>query len=231
MHGAADAEAERPHRPAADHRRSDNARGISQRVMFPEGVEIDPGLTVAMNDDSLYGWIAPGQSKPLPHGRGSASAATGRASSRLTHGASSAPSPTAPRRSPRPRRYHGESASTSVRRARPLRPQRPEGRRRDGPGLPARRLQLRRDPPARRHARAAGDRQRAHGQRWTSRRPRAFRARRPITSTGPDGIVATYTVQLRPGGDGRRVRRLHARPEVDGRATEPGEPRPSAAAR
>ena len=48
--------------------RADTARGISQRVMFPEDVEIDPGLTVAMNDDSLYGWIAPGQSKPLPPG-------------------------------------------------------------------------------------------------------------------------------------------------------------------
>ena len=44
------------------------ARGITQRVMFPENVAIDPGLTVAMNDDSLYGWIAPGQSKPLPPG-------------------------------------------------------------------------------------------------------------------------------------------------------------------
>jgi beta-glucosidase len=47
---------------------SDVARGITQRVMFPEDVVIDPGLTLAMNDDSLYGWIAPGQSKPLPHG-------------------------------------------------------------------------------------------------------------------------------------------------------------------
>ena len=46
----------------------DTARGISQRVMFPENVEINPGLTLAMNDDSLYGWIAPGQSKPLPPG-------------------------------------------------------------------------------------------------------------------------------------------------------------------
>jgi beta-glucosidase len=52
--------------PRIAHR--DAARGISQRVMFPEDVEIDPGLTVAMNDDSLYGWIAPGQSKPLPPG-------------------------------------------------------------------------------------------------------------------------------------------------------------------
>jgi beta-glucosidase len=47
---------------------ADAARGISQRVMFPEGVAIDPGLTLAMNDDSLYGWIAPGHSKPLPPG-------------------------------------------------------------------------------------------------------------------------------------------------------------------
>ena len=53
-------------RPRIAH--SDTARGISQRVMFPEGVEIDPGLTLAMNDDTLYGWIAPHQSKPLPPG-------------------------------------------------------------------------------------------------------------------------------------------------------------------
>ncbi|WP_203919079.1 glycoside hydrolase family 3 C-terminal domain-containing protein [Rugosimonospora africana] len=47
---------------------TDNARGISQRVMFPEGVTIDPGLTVAMDDDTLYGWIEPGQSKNFPAG-------------------------------------------------------------------------------------------------------------------------------------------------------------------
>jgi beta-glucosidase len=47
---------------------SDAARGITERVMFPENTAIDPGLTLAMNDDSLYGWIAPGQSKPLPPG-------------------------------------------------------------------------------------------------------------------------------------------------------------------
>ena len=47
---------------------TDAARGISQRVMFPEGVAIDPGLTVAMNDDSLYGWIGPGHSKRFPAG-------------------------------------------------------------------------------------------------------------------------------------------------------------------
>ena len=36
--------------------------------MFPEGVVIDPGLTVAMNDDTLYGFLEPGQSKPFPAG-------------------------------------------------------------------------------------------------------------------------------------------------------------------
>jgi beta-glucosidase len=46
----------------------DTASGVSQRVLFPEGVEIDPGLTMAMYDDMLYGWIAPHQSKPLPPG-------------------------------------------------------------------------------------------------------------------------------------------------------------------
>jgi beta-glucosidase len=47
---------------------SDAARGISQRVLFPEGVTIDPGLTVAMNDDSLFGLIEPGASKRFPSG-------------------------------------------------------------------------------------------------------------------------------------------------------------------
>src|SRR5262249_45688658 len=46
----------------------DATRGITHRVLSPEGVEIDPGLTMAMNDDTLYGWIAPHQSKPLPPG-------------------------------------------------------------------------------------------------------------------------------------------------------------------
>jgi beta-glucosidase len=53
-------------RPRIAH--GDAARGITERVMFPEGAEIDPGLTLALNDDRLYGWIAPGQSKPLPYG-------------------------------------------------------------------------------------------------------------------------------------------------------------------
>lgn len=47
---------------------TDDARGISQRVLFPEGVTIDPGLTVSMNDDSLYGWIDPSHNKRFPAG-------------------------------------------------------------------------------------------------------------------------------------------------------------------
>jgi beta-glucosidase len=48
--------------------KTDLERGVSQRVMFPEGVVVDPGLTLAMNDDTLYGFIEPGQSKPFPAG-------------------------------------------------------------------------------------------------------------------------------------------------------------------
>ena len=47
---------------------TDDDRGIAQRVLFPEGVDIDPGLTVSMNDDTLYGWLAPGDGKPFPAG-------------------------------------------------------------------------------------------------------------------------------------------------------------------
>jgi beta-glucosidase len=47
---------------------TDDVRGISQRVIFPENVDIDSGLTVAMNDDSLYGWVQPGKSQPFPAG-------------------------------------------------------------------------------------------------------------------------------------------------------------------
>jgi beta-glucosidase len=46
----------------------DEARGIQQRVVFPENTQIDPGLTVSMNDESLYGYIQRGASTPLPAG-------------------------------------------------------------------------------------------------------------------------------------------------------------------
>ena len=100
--------------------------------MFPEGVEIDPGLTVAMNDDSLYGWIAPGQSKPLPPGtrlsfssdRPDVVSVDPRGVIRTVANGAATVTATAT--------YHGESASTSFVVRVALRPQRPEGRRRDG---------------------------------------------------------------------------------------------------
>ncbi|MBM9506490.1 glycoside hydrolase family 3 C-terminal domain-containing protein [Actinacidiphila acididurans] len=52
-------------RPAAA---GDSAQGISQRVFFPAGTTVDPQLTVAMNDDSLYGYINAGSNTPLPPG-------------------------------------------------------------------------------------------------------------------------------------------------------------------
>lgn len=46
----------------------DAARGITQRVLFAEGVVVSPGLTVSMNDDTLYGFVESGSSKPFPAG-------------------------------------------------------------------------------------------------------------------------------------------------------------------
>jgi beta-glucosidase len=46
----------------------DAARGIQQRVTFPEDAVVEPNLTVSMNDESLYGQISAGQSKPFPAG-------------------------------------------------------------------------------------------------------------------------------------------------------------------
>jgi beta-glucosidase len=52
-------------KPAAS---GDAARGIPNRVFFPRGVTVDPQLTVAMSDDSLFGYITKGESRPLPNG-------------------------------------------------------------------------------------------------------------------------------------------------------------------
>jgi beta-glucosidase len=46
----------------------DPARDIQQRVMFPEGVTVLPQLTASMSDDTLYGYISKGSSKPFPSG-------------------------------------------------------------------------------------------------------------------------------------------------------------------
>ena len=44
----------------------DQAAGVAQRVFFAPGTTIDPQLTVAMNDQHLYGYVTKGQSTPLP---------------------------------------------------------------------------------------------------------------------------------------------------------------------
>ena len=46
----------------------DAQRHIQSRVMYPENATVIPHLTVAMNDESLNGFIEPGQSKPFPAG-------------------------------------------------------------------------------------------------------------------------------------------------------------------
>jgi beta-glucosidase len=44
----------------------DAVSGIVQRVVFPRHVNVQPALTVAFSDDTLYGYITSGQSTPLP---------------------------------------------------------------------------------------------------------------------------------------------------------------------
>ena len=46
----------------------DAQRRIQSRVMYPENATVVPDLTVSMNDESLYGFIEPGHSKPFPAG-------------------------------------------------------------------------------------------------------------------------------------------------------------------
>jgi beta-glucosidase len=46
----------------------DAAAGIAQRVIFPAGSRIDPQLTVALSDESLYGYVTKGAGRPLPPG-------------------------------------------------------------------------------------------------------------------------------------------------------------------
>ena len=46
----------------------DRAAGVAQRVFFEPGTTIDPQLTVAMNDQHLFGYVTKGHSTPLPAG-------------------------------------------------------------------------------------------------------------------------------------------------------------------
>ena len=43
----------------------DSAKGIEERVIFDKGVTVNPQLTVAMNNESLYGYIIKQQSSPV----------------------------------------------------------------------------------------------------------------------------------------------------------------------
>ena len=43
----------------------DEAKGVEERLIFDKGKEIDPQLTVAMNDESLYGYIIADQKSPI----------------------------------------------------------------------------------------------------------------------------------------------------------------------
>jgi beta-glucosidase len=47
---------------------TDAADDIPARLLFPGGAVVDPKLTVAMSDDTLYGYIAKGASRPFPDG-------------------------------------------------------------------------------------------------------------------------------------------------------------------
>lgn len=46
----------------------DAARDVTTRTVFPEGATVTPSVTVSMNDDTLYGYVRKGLSKPFPSG-------------------------------------------------------------------------------------------------------------------------------------------------------------------
>jgi beta-glucosidase len=46
----------------------DAPNGIVSRVFFPSGTVVVPNVTVAMSDDTLYGYVTKGKSRPLPRG-------------------------------------------------------------------------------------------------------------------------------------------------------------------
>ena len=47
---------------------ADEALGIGVRVIYPAGTTIQPRLTVAMSDQTLYGYVSAGVGRPLPTG-------------------------------------------------------------------------------------------------------------------------------------------------------------------
>jgi beta-glucosidase len=48
--------------------KADPAQDIHDRLVFPAGANVEPHLTIAMSDDTLYGYVTKGQSTPLPAG-------------------------------------------------------------------------------------------------------------------------------------------------------------------
>ncbi len=46
----------------------DQARDVHDRLIFPGHTGVEPHLTVAMSDDTLYGYVTKGQSRPYPAG-------------------------------------------------------------------------------------------------------------------------------------------------------------------
>jgi regulation of enolase protein 1 (concanavalin A-like superfamily) len=179
--------------------------------MFPEGVELDPGLTLAMNDDTLYGWIAAGKSRPLPRGtdlsfrsnRPSVVSVDHRGGIRTVANGVATITATA--------RYHGASASTSfvVRVLSDLSDLEVGGRTVRGfhPDVSDYDVVL---PPGVTHA----PRVTARARSGTVRVDQAAGVPgvATVSSTGPDGIVATYTVNFARAASGD---------EFDGSALDP----------
>jgi beta-glucosidase len=53
---------------AAPNQSGDAEQDIAERLIFNKGKTVNPHLTLAMNDESLYGYIIKGKSKPFPQG-------------------------------------------------------------------------------------------------------------------------------------------------------------------
>ena len=159
-----------------------------------------------MNDDTLYGWIDPGQSKPFPSGmtfsyssdRPGVVSVDGSTIRTVANGVATITATAT---------YHGVSEVDELRRARALRPEL------DLPsaGQPCRGFSPdiydydvdRCRPASRTHRRRRPRRRAARYRHAGNRRPGTA----TVVSTGPDGIVAHYTVNFAAAAHQRRVQR------------------------
>ena len=177
---------------------------------------IDPHLTVAMNDDTLYGC----DSTRHEQGRSRTGMTLSYASNRpgvvaVDGDGRSARSPTAPRRSPRPRpttasRSRRASSCGSSPLLGDLARQRQVARRDFNAGrarLRRRPARRRRDPPV--VAATSADRRHASSSTQADGVPGAA----TVTVTGADGDAQTYTVNFAPPGARRRVQRRRPGPQ------------------